>query len=128
MGGCYSIPQGLLSGKNDRPPRPGLRQYGEGDCIPFAEDTENTEPFRNIYGFLTKTSVFSVLSVVEILPSPPSNPSTRLIHAPFPAKNLDPPTVSAFSPVRLPCRISPGQGMRMTPVVLNFAAPVLDTA
>ena len=43
----------------------------------------------------------------------PANPSTRLIHAPFPAKNLDPPTISPFSPVRLPCRISPGRGIRI---------------
>ena len=33
----------------------------------------------------------------------PSNPSTRLIHAPVPAINLDPPTIPPFSRTRFPC-------------------------
>jgi len=60
----------------------------------------------------------------ESHPSPPSNPSTRLIHAPFPAKNLDPPTIPPFSPVRLPCRILPGQGIGIKSARKKMYAPI----
>ncbi len=45
---------------------------------------------------------------------------TRLIYAPFPAKNLDRSTISPSSLGYLPCRISPRWGMRINPVRLKI--------
>lgn len=101
--------------RQNRPPTAvrsslGTKNRAPGDFT--TEGTENTEPSRNIYGLLPRPPCSLRPPWLKFF-HPPSNPSTRLIHAPVPAIILDPPAIPPFSPVRLPCRISPGRGMRI---------------